>query len=256
MKLIDVHAHLEHDRFKKDLDEVIKRFVEAGGEFVFTSGVDSITNREALVLSEKYDCVKASFGLYPLDALERETGDKNGFDVEEELSWIEDHTDDCVCIGEIGMDFNESRNKAKEQEEMFRKILRLAKKIGKSVVIHSRKAEIEVVEILEDEKMEEVVMHCFHGNKKLIKKCIENGWSFSIPPNITRLDHFKIVAELVPLEQLLTETDAPYLSPVAGERNESANVVATIKEIAKIKELSEEEVAEQIFNNAKSVFNL
>ena len=255
MKLIDVHAHLDHERFKKDLDEVIKRFKEAGGEFIFSSGVDKNTNRIVLDLSKKYDCVKASFGLYPIDALERETGNI-GFDVDEELVWIEEHRDDCVCIGEIGMDFNEGRGKVLEQEQVFRKVLELAKKINKVVIIHSRKAELEAIDIMEDEKMTDVVMHCFHGNKKLIKRCIENGWSFSIPPNITRLEHFKMLVEMVPLNQLLTETDAPYLSPFAGERNESANVAITIREIAKIKRIDEEGVAEQIFKNAEELFEL
>ncbi|MBT7706253.1 TatD family hydrolase [archaeon] len=255
MNLIDVHAHLDHERFEKDLDLVIARFKEAGGEFIFSSGVDAATNRIVLDLSKKYDCVKASFGLYPLDALERETGNID-FDVDEELSWIEEHKDDCVCIGEIGMDFNESKEKALEQEQVFRKVLELAKKIDKTVVIHSRKAELEVIDIMEDEGMENVVMHCFCGKKSLIKRCVENGWSFSVPAVIKRWQNFQMLVEIVPLEQLVTETDAPLLSPVIGERNEPSNVTITIGEIAKIKGMDETGVAEQIFKNAKELFDL
>ena len=104
--------------------------------------------------------------------------------------------------------------------------------------------------------MKKVMMHCFHGKKSLIRKCVELGWFISVPAVITRLEHFKMLVEMVPIEQLVTETDAPYLSPVAGTRNESANVVITIKEIAKIKEMEEEDVAKKMFNNAKELFNL
>jgi TatD DNase family protein len=99
-----------------------------------------------------------------------------------------------------------------------------------------------------------VVMHCFNGKKTLIKRCIENGWFFSVPPVITRLNHFEMLVKMTPIKQLLTETDAPYLSPVAGERNEPANVLVTIKRIAAIKEITEEEVAEQIWDNASKLF--
>ena len=247
MKLIDVHAHLESSRFEEDLDLVIDRFRKAGGEVIVNSGTDPERNRKTLELAKRFDCVRCSFGMYPIGDYE---------DVDGELDWIEEHKDVCVAIGEIGMDFNEGRGDFEKQKKLFVKMLGFVKKIGKPVVIHSRKAEEEVIEILEELEMGRVVMHCFCGKKKLIKRGIENGWSFSIPPNITRLEHFKMLVEMVPLKQLLTETDSPYLSPVAGERNEPANVSVTIKEIGKIKGLSEEKVSEQIFNNFSNLFNL
>ena len=137
---------------------------------------------------------------------------------------------------------------------MFRKTLELAKKLGKVVVIHSRQAELEAIEILEEMKMDKVVMHCFCGKKSLIKRCVGNGWSFSVPPAIMRWDNFKMLVEVVPIEQILTETDAPYLSPVARERNEPANVAVTIGEIARIKGIGEKEVAEKIWENAEKLF--
>ncbi len=280
MKLIDVHAHLESSRFKKDLDEVVERFREVGGELIITSGVNFVTNRRALEISEKYsDVVKVSFGIYPIDALanefesgvldEHDSGEPEAesfprdiekFSVDEELAWIEAHADNCVAIGEIGLDYNwkdfQTNEMRAKQKEVFRKVLKLAKKIGKTVIIHSRKAESDAIEIMEEMKITKAIMHCFNGKRSLIRRCVENGWSFSVPPVIARLDHFKMLAGEVPLEQLLTETDAPYLSPVAGERNESANVLITIKIIAEIKGLEEEEVSKQIFINAKKLFNL
>jgi len=247
MKLIDVHAHLESGRFDKDLDSVIERFKEAGGKFVINSGTDPERNRKTFELSKKYDIVKCSFGMYPVGEYE---------DVDVELAWIEEHKAVCVAIGEIGLDFDRGREDAEKQEKLFRKMLEFAKRIDKPVVIHCRQAELEAIEILEEMKMDRVVMHCFCGKKSLVKRCVENGWSFSVPAVIMRWDNFKMLVDVVPIGQILTETDAPLLSPVVGEMNEPKNVAVTIKEIARIKSLSEDEVAEQIFNNAKGLFEL
>jgi len=272
MKFIDIHAHLEHARFENDLDKVIER-CRKKNVLVIASGVNSATNRQILQIKNKYpDVVKISFGLYPLDALakELENSETNGFprdieklDVDKELNWVEEHKKDCVAIGEIGLDYNwpefQSEELKKQQKENFKKIIKLAKKIKKPIIIHSRKAEQDAIEILEQEiKNNEipVVMHCFSGKKSLIKKCIENKYYLSVPPVITRLLHFQMLVELVPLEQLLTETDSPYLSPVAGERNEPANIEITIEKIAEIKKISKKEVAEQIYKNALKIFNL
>jgi len=247
MKLVDVHAHLEHEKFGEDLEEVIGRFKEAGGELIINSGTDPGRNRETLALASKYDIVKCSFGMYPIGDYE---------DVDSEIAWIEEHGDDCVAIGEIGLDFDKGRGDFDKQEKLFRKMLELAKRMGKPVVIHSRKAETEAIEILEELGMKDVVMHCFCGRKSLIKRCVDNGWYFSVPPAIMRWDNFKVLVEMVPLGQLLTETDAPYLSPVVGERNEPSNVLVTLKEIARIKGVGVDGVAGEIFKNVGKLFGV
>jgi TatD DNase family protein len=247
MKLVDVHTHIEDPRFEDDLDSVIERFKKAGGKFIINSGTNPGRNRQTLELAEKYDCVKCSFGMYPVGDYE---------DVDGELAWIEKHKDVCVAIGEIGLDFDNEERKAnaEKQEKLFRKMLEFAKKLDKTVVIHSRQAELEAIEIMEELKMKNVVMHCFCGKKSLIKRGARNGWSFSVPPAIMRWENFKMLVEIVPLEQLLTETDAPYLGATAKERNEPANVAVTVKEISRIKGLDETEVAEQICKNARELF--
>lgn len=269
MRYLDIHAHLETTRFEKDLDEVIER-CRKNEVSVINAGVNKTTNRKILEIKQKYSgVVLVSFGLYPIDALAKEIETAEGdfardiesFDVDDELKWIKEHKDECVAIGEVGLDYNYEEIKNSEelkekQKETFKKILDVAKEIDKPVIIHSRKAEVDAIEILEKKEMKKVVMHCFTAKKSLIKKCIENDWFLSIPPVITRLEHFKMVAEMVPIEQLLTETDSPYLSPVAGERNEPSNVLVTIKEIARIKNLSEEEVRKKILDNSKKLFNL
>jgi len=245
---VDVHAHLEDKRFGKDIDEVLKRAKEAGVKVIINSGTSSKRNRESLELSKASSLIKASFGWYPVDNLPTK--------IDEEIRWIEEHKDDCVAIGEIGLDYNDNEQKenSAQQAEMFRKMIRLAKKISKPVVIHSRKAELEAIEILEEEGIKQVVMHCFSGSKSLIRRAADNGWYFSIPAVIKRLQHFQTLVGIVDLKQLLTETDAPYLAPVAGERSEPKDVVGTIDEIARIKGLDKEEVAKQICENTEKLF--
>ena len=264
MKFIDCHTHLDSERYGDEVDLIVERAKKAGAVTIITSGVNPSSNRKVLEFSKKYDIVKCSFGLYPVDSIADKIDDLGDdvaryvekFDVETELKWIEENIESCVAIGEIGLDDKILPDTLPLQEKVFIKALRLAKKLDKTVVIHSRKAEARAIEIMEEEGMKKVMMHCFQGKKSLIKKCVELGWFFSIPAVIKRLDHFKMMAEIVPIENLVTETDAPYLSPVAGERNESMNVIVTIKEIARIKEMKEEDVAKKMFNNAKRLFNL
>ena len=263
MLLVDVHAHMDHSRFKEDLDDVIQRAREAGVKVIITSGVNSTTNRIALNLAEKYDIIKASLGLYPIDALAKEldAGEAEGFvrdvkaiDVDEELEWIKENKDKCIAVGECGLDYNWVTGREKEQQRIFQKIIETVEKINKPIIVHSRKAELDAVEMLESCKIKKIVMHCFSARKSIIKRAADNGWSFSIPPVITRLQHFQTLVGMVDLKQLLTETDAPYLSPFPGERNEPAFVVETIKKIAEIKRMTEEDVAQNIYMNYTNTF--
>ena len=240
--LIDAHCHLDDGRFEGERDEVVERARDAGVRVVITSGVNPSSNRRVLELSKKYDIVNCSFGLYPVDSIAdkvENAGDDflrhvEVFDVDSELKWIEENKEDCMAIGEIGLDYKIVEGYDDLQKEVFVKALRLAKKIDKAVVIHLRKAEADCIEIMEKEGMKKVLMHCFSGKKSLIKRCVDNGWFLSIPAVITRLEHFKMMAEMVPLTNLMTETDAPYLAREAGGRSEPADVANTIKIIAKI----------------------
>jgi len=263
MILVDIHSHLDHARFNKDLDEVIERAKKAGVKSIITSGVNSRTNRLVLDLANKYDIVHPSFGLYPIDALakELEQGESDGFvrdtepiDVDKELGWIKENKDKCIAVGECGLDFHWVKDKNKEQKEVFQKVINMVEKINKPIIVHTRKAELECVEMLESSKIKKIILHCFMGRKYLIKRAADNGWSFSIPPVITRLQHFETVTELVNINQLLTETDAPYLSPFQGQRNEPAFVEETIKKIAEIKKMNVEEVANNVWMNYQKVF--
>ncbi len=279
MNLIDVHCHLNHALYKDDLDTVIKRAKEAGVKIIVCSGVNPPGNRQVLELAQKYpEIVKACLGIYPIDALglsEGETGlpkQTVAINLKEEFEFIRKNKDKIVGIGEIGMDFHWDAEHHAQQEENFRKILQFAISLKKPVVIHSRKAEKECIDVLEQEiknkldlcwspnlkcvrdKEIPVVMHCFSGNKKLIQRAAALGYYFSIPANIIKLQHFQMLVEMVDIKQLLTETDGPWLSPYANQKNESAFVVEAVKKIAELKKLNMKEVAEIIWDNYEKVF--
>lgn len=247
--LVDVHAHLEFENFDKDRDGVIERAKKAGVVAIVNSGTDQKRCEQTLELAKKYPIVKAALGIYPTETtrLTRE-------EFENSLDFIRKNKKSIVAVGEIGLDFHEEDDKKEEQKKNFKKLLELAEELKLPVIIHSRKAEQECIEMLEKSSIKKVMMHCFSGSKKLIKRCEKNGWTFSIPTNITFSEHFQMMAKEVSMSRILTETDAPFLPPVKGERNEPANVKLTVKKIAEIKKLDEEEVKKIIFSNYQKFF--
>lgn len=248
--LVDVHAHLEHSKFESDLDDVIIRAKEAGVVSVISAGTNHQTNKETLALAEKYDIVNASLGIYPLDAL-----NMSEKEFQEALSFIEQNKDKIVAMGEIGLDYYHIMGKNEEQKRKFLKLIELAKELKLPVIVHSRKAELDVVELLETAKNLKIIMHCFSGSLNLVKRAEKNGWYFSIPTNVLYSSHFQKIVETVSLSRILTETDSPFLSPMKGKRNEPANIVHTIDKIAKIKNIEETEIKKIIFMNYQKIFH-
>ncbi|MDO8511202.1 MAG: TatD family hydrolase [Nanoarchaeota archaeon] len=267
MNLIDVHCHLNHEFFKGKVDDVIKRAKKAGVVAIVVSGVNPASNKEVLTLVNKYpDILRASLGIYPIDALGIQpegagmAHHKGPIDLEKEFKFIEQNIDKVTSIGEVGADFHwaDKEKTYAQQADNFRKIIRFAIKIKKPLVIHSRKAEEECLQILEEEiknKEIPVIQHCFSGRKSLMTKGTELGHYFSIPPCIVKSSNFQTLVKKVPLTQLLTETDSPWLSPYKEGMNEPAFVTESIKQIAIVKELPEEEVAAQIWKNYQKIFN-
>lgn len=268
MNLVDVHCHLNHALFKDDLDQVLERARQSGVKHILISGVNPVANKEVLAFVQKDpSLLKASLGIYPIDALglaSDETGlpvHKGPIDLDKEFAFFEKNKEKILAIGEVGMDFHwaskeETYNK---QAENFRKIIHFAIKLKKPIVIHSRQAEEECVQILSEEIRDHeipVVNHCFSGGKDVIRRAAALGHYFSIPPNIVKASNFQTLVKLVDLKQLLTETDSPWLSPIKGEKNEPAFVLKSIEKIAEIKGLTVEEVAVQIWENYERVFGV
>lgn len=267
--LVDVHCHLDHHHYKDDLDKVIENARKAGVSKIITSGIDRNTCNIALAFAKKYDIVEAALGRYPEDALDREgyyetNPHAEKTTIEQDIEFMKQHKNEFKAIGECGIDlFNGKIENLEMQASVFRKLIELSIELDKPIIIHSRKAERNIIEILEEYKGKinpaNVILHCFSGRKSLIKIAIQNGYKFSIPTNINRAEHFQWIVQECPIKNLLTETDAPYLSPYKNQdnsfnRNEPAYVAETIKKISELKGITAEECEKQIFMNYQNTF--
>jgi len=258
MILVDDHCHLTHEAYK-DIDDVLERAKKAGVKAIVCSGINVPTNREVLELAKKYDIVKASLGIYPIDALGLGTDEggltvqKGAINVDEELEFIKSQKDNIVSVGECGLDYHWIKDKQKEMKENFEKVIKLCEDIKKPLVVHSRNAEQDCIDMLESSNAK-VVLHSFGGRKSLVKKAADLGYNFSIPSIIERLDHFKMIAEIVNINQILSETDGPWLSPEVGRSSSPEDVLYVVKNVAKVKGFTEEEVANNIWLNYQRVY--
>ena len=263
LKLVDIHCHLNQIHFEDKLDQVISNAKKVGVQAIVISGTNPLSNREVLELAKKDEILKVTLGLHPIDALGLSEGDtgiskpEGKVNLEKEFKFIEENKDQILGIGEVGLDYHWDEDHHEEQREVFRKVIRLAVKIKKPLIVHTWEAEEDCVNLLEEEAKGKVpvVLHCFTGRKSLITRAKELGYYFSVPPSMKRVGNFQTLVKKVDLKQLLTETDAPWQSPFKDQRNEPAFVLETIKEIAKIKKLTEEEVADQIWENYQELIN-
>jgi TatD DNase family protein len=237
--LVDVHCHLE---MIKDLEGALKRAKEAGIVAVITAGTDEKTNTQTLDLAKRHTIVQASLGFYPDQAKHRP-----------DITMIRNHKDDIVAIGECGMDFKTDDNII-EQQDLFTKHIELTKELGLPIIVHSRKAETECLDLLEKHGAKKVVMHCFDGNKQQIERAVRLGYYLTATPNIIRANQVQMRIRMTPLKQLLTETDAPFMGPEKDKQNEPANVAVAIGEIAKIKQIDKTECANIIYMNYRRLF--
>jgi TatD DNase family protein len=263
MILTDAHCHLNHDLYKPELDALLERSKEAGVKAIICSGVNIPTNREALALAKKYaPLVRCSLGIYPVDALGQQDEDSGlarqvePIDMEKEIAFIKQQRDNIVGIGEAGLDFHWVKDKQlqEKEKENFAKVIKLAEDIQKPLIVHTREAEAECIEMLQSSSVKNVVLHCFIARKHIVKKAVDLGYYFSIPAIIQKLQHFRMVAEMANINQLLSETDGPWLSPIPGKPNEPANVIYTVRNIAQVKSFTEEEVANNLWLNFQRVF--
>ena len=248
--LVDVHAHLQYGDFENDLDEVIKRAKKAGVKDIIVNGLTKDDNKAVLELGNKYDIVKVALGIHPNEV--KNTSDE---ELENIFSLIKENKDNIIALGECGMDYYHDKEESvlRRQKAVFIKFLELAKKINKPIIVHSRKAEKDVIDILEGFKVK-TLLHFFTGNMKLAKRAEGNGYYFSIPVSILRSEHFKTLVDRTALSRLLTETDSPYGNPEVG-RNEPSFVKKTIKEISVIKGLTLADTENLVYQNFQSLFS-
>ena len=261
-KLVDSHAHLDDRRFAGDLTEVIERAAEAGVANILTVACwSSETGFSGLdPLLDRYDHIYGAVGVHPHDAaaalqaqcspvaLIRSTAAANP---------------KIVAIGETGLDFHYDHSPPEAQAKLFREQIRLAGELKLPLIVHSREAERETMEILREEGAGELtggVLHCFSGSAEMAREALDLGFylSFSGVVTFPKALELQDVARFVPIERILVETDCPYLAPVPerGKRNEPSFVAHTAAKVAELKGLSVEDVARITTLNAKTLFGL
>ena len=255
MELIDTHAHLDFPRFDKDRKKVIKRAIDGGIKRIVNIGSSMTSSRNSVELSRRYPEIYSVVGIHPHNA------DSFNLNVSKKLKKISENKK-VVAIGEIGLDFHYDNSPREKQKQAFRAQLRLAKSLDLPVVIHTRDADKETLEILKEEDVSEIggIMHCFASDKKMAEEILDLGFYIAFGGLITfnNLDDLREIVSKVPLDKLLVETDAPYLTPepYRGKRNEPLYVKYVAERIAEIKNLDLEKVAEKTTANAKKVYNI
>ncbi|MBI4824257.1 MAG: YchF/TatD family DNA exonuclease [Nitrospirae bacterium] len=253
LNLIDTHCHLEMPEFDHDRDSVIERAKQAGISAIITIGSDTHSNEEAIRLSEKYDIIYCSIGIHPHETkLFTE-------DIYKKLKEWATHKK-VVAVGETGLDYHYMNSPKEVQKEVFRCHIELAREKTLPLVVHSREAKIDTLSILKESGITKGVVHCFSGDMEMAEAVMEMGFYISIAGPVTFKNAKRLheIVKAVPDEYLLIETDAPYLTPepLRGKRNEPSYIVHVAEEIARLKEVSPEDVARITTLNAKRLFGI
>lgn len=249
--MIDTHCHV----LKEEMDNYLDIIEECNSKDIsmIINGYDNKSNKEVIELANKYSNVYSAIGLN-YDGINNFT-DKDLEDFEELLK-----NNKVNAIGEIGLDYYWTKDNSEKQVYFFKKQLELAKKYDLPVIVHSRKASQEVFDIIKESGVRKGSMHCYSGSVEMAKEFIKLGFLIGLDGPITYSNNVKgieLVKE-IPLENLLLETDSPYLSPEPnrGKQNSPLNLIYIANKVADIKGISIDEVIEKTTNNAKELFNL
>ena len=252
MKYIDSHAHYDDDRFDEDRDELLSALYNKGVEKIITVGCRIEQCISAIELSKKHSHVYASVGIHPEDC---ETAPENYLEQLEQWAKL----DKVVAIGEIGLDYHYDGYDRNKQLKIFDEQLELAKRLDMPVIVHSRDATADTMEIIKKYAPVKGVMHCFSGSAETAKQVLLYGMYISFTGVLTFKSARKAVDALavVPMERLLLETDCPYMAPepYRGKRCDSSMIVHVIDRIAELKKLTAEEVAGVTMENTLRLFS-
>ncbi|MFA6216923.1 MAG: TatD family hydrolase [Candidatus Omnitrophota bacterium] len=251
--LIDTHCHIDYPEFDQDRDRILRALPDCGLEYMINVGSTLAGSQNSVALAKQYERVFAVVGVHPHDA---ESFDNVSLGILSKLA----NEEKVVAIGETGLDYFKNYSPMEKQQEVFLMMLELAKEKKLPVVIHCRQAESDCIRIVKEKMPLRAVVHCFSGDEHFLKECLDLGFYVSFTANITykKAQNLRDVLKVVPLQRLMLETDAPYLSPegLRGKRNEPINVRYVAEAVASIKGLSIEEIARLTTFNAKTFFNL
>lgn len=250
--IFDSHAHYDDSRFDEDRDELLCSIKDEGVSYVVNCGCDLRTCLKTLEISEKHDFLYAALGVHPHEAEET---------TEEDLAEIRKLycNKKVVAVGEIGLDYHYDFSPREIQKEVFEKQLILANELDLPVIVHDRESHEDTMNLLKKHRPKGVV-HCFSGSVEMAKEIVKLGMYIGLGGAVTFKNAKKPieVAEYIPLEYLLLETDAPYMTPVPhrGERCHSGHIALTAEKIAEVKGMDTQELIDRCNENAKRLFSI
>ncbi len=252
MKVIDTHAHYDDSAFDTDRNELLNDILGTSVEKIITIGCSLESSRNAIEIAEKFPSVYASVGIHPSDCMGLP---ENYIEILSEMS----RSKKVVAIGEIGLDYHYDGYDRDTQIDCFVKQLELAEKLSLPVIIHSREATADTMDILRKYKPRGVV-HCFSGSVETAHEIISLGMMISFTGVLTFKNSKKAVeaCKEIPIERIMLETDSPYMSPVPhrGDRNNSSYVFHVAEKVAEIKNMTVDEVIKICNDNANKFFGL
>ncbi len=253
--LFDVHAHYDDEKFDGDRDELLSKMPEGGVGHIINAGCDIESSLRSLELAKKYPFIYASVGFHPSEADKMKDSD---FDVLEKLA----SEKKAVAIGEIGLEYHYSKETAEIQKKRFFEQIELAKAVGLPFQVHDRDADGDCLKILKSVKMGDRrgMMHCFSGSKETAREILKLGMKISVGGTLTFKNNVRgvEVVSYVPIEDIMIETDCPYLAPEPhrGKRNSSLYIIEAAKKIAEIKGMDVEEVIDVTEKTAMEFYGI
>jgi len=253
--IFDTHAHYDDEQFDIDRDSLLLSMKENGIGTIVNIGANLASSETTLELAHKYDFIYAAVGVHPSDCAELS---EDNFDRIRQMSADEK----CVAIGEIGLDYYWPEPDHELQKKWFVRQLDLARQVELPVVIHSRDAAADTVQILKDNNAGDIggVVHCFSYSKEVALECVKMGFYIGVGGVLTFKNGKKMkeVVSEIPMEKIILETDCPYLAPEPnrGKRNSSLNLPYVVKAMAEIKGISEQEVIDITEQNARSMYRI
>lgn len=251
--IFESHAHYDDSAFHQDREIILKKLPASGIEYVIDVGASLESTAQAIALAKEYDYVYAAAGVHPSEIAALD---------EKGLNWIKEQCkyEKVVAVGEIGLDYHYPDTQKEAQKEWFAKQLTLAEEVDLPVIVHSREAAKDTLDIMRGQSpiKKRGVVHCFSYHLEVAKEFLEMGYMLGIGGVITFKNAKKLreVVEYAPLDSLLLETDSPYLAPepYRGKRNDSTYLPYIAREISRIKNLTYDEILEITGQNAKRLF--
>ncbi|MHA1506523.1 MAG: TatD family hydrolase [Candidatus Asgardarchaeia archaeon] len=250
-RIVDVHTHIYSEEFSEDLDDVINRAKSKGIIAIVNSGLGPDGIERSIEISNGFKgYVFNTFGIEPYKFDKEE--------VERTIDLIKENRKDIVGVGEVGLDYYWVKDHSLREimAENFRRFIEISIEFKKPLIVHSRSAGKYALKILIEMDVENVLMHAFDGATKWVKLGISHGYMFSVPTSVVFSRQKQKMVKVLPLENMMLESDAPVLSPIPNKRNEPSFIEYSIKKISEIKGVGEEKIADITTENALSFFKI